>query len=197
LRSQAEVQRLKNEFVKISREVYDRGLVSATGGNLSVRIPGTDKVLMKPTGLRLRDLTTRDLLVVDLDQRIVEGRGRPSKEQMFHLGIYKVREDARAVLHTHPPVAIAVAGLSDELPLPTAQAKSVLKKVPVIAPAPPGSKELAELVIEAFKGSKTKAILLKEHGAVTIGKDLMDAFNNAELLEEAAKVVLYSRLLKR
>lgn len=182
-------EKLREELVRISRECYDRGFVSGVGGNISARISST-RVIIKPTGLRLKDLSPQNLLVVDINGKVFEGTGKPSEEIRFHLGIYKVRQDVGAVLHIHSPAATAFAVVGNELPPITAQAAKLLGKIPLVAFAPPGSEKLAKLVVKAFKNTKVKAVLLRRHGSVVVGKNLLEAFNNADLLEETAKTAL-------
>ena len=91
----------KEEVVRIARAAYDRGLVPGSSGNLSMRLPGKDLVLIKASGVSFRDMSIEDVIVVDLEGNIVEGDKKPSKEIRFHLGIYRVRPDVGAVLHTH------------------------------------------------------------------------------------------------
>lgn len=181
--------------MRFSREAYDRGLVSGIGGNISTRI-SIGRVLIKPSGMRLKDLTSNNLIVVDLNGKMIEGTGKPSEEIWFHLGIYKSREDVGAVIHTHSPSATAFAVVGRELPPITAQAAKILGKIPLVGYAPPGSKELAKLVVKAFK-PEVKAALLRGHGAITVGKNLTEAFNNADLLEETARIALLTFRFKR
>jgi len=189
-------EKLREDLVRISKECYDRGFVSGVGGNISARISPTE-VLIKPTGLRLKDLTPQSLLLVDLNGKVLEGTGRPSEEIRFHLGIYKVRQDADAVLHIHSPAATAFAVVGKKLPPITAQAAKLLGKIPLVDFAPSGSEKLAKLVVKAFKNTKVKAVLLRGHGSVVIGKNLLEAFNNADLLEETAKTALLAFQLER
>jgi len=181
---------LRAELVRVSKEAYTRGLVSAAGGNISARISNTNKVLIKPTGLRLCDLTPKRLIVVDLKEKIVKGKGKPSKEIKFHVGIYKVRKDVGAVLHTHSPAVTAFAVVGRKLPLITAQAIKLLGEVPLVGYAPSGSAKLAKLVVNTFKKRDVKAAVLQGHGSIVVGATLAEAFNNADLLEETAKTAI-------
>ena len=191
----AEEKMLRAELVRISKEVYDRGLVSAAGGNISARVPGANLVLIKPTGVRLRDLTPKNLIMIDLHGKIVKGKGKPSKDALLHINIYKVRGDVGAVIHAHSPIATAFAVSGMEIPTVTVQAKTVLGKIPVITYAPPGSVKLADLVNDAFLKSKVKAALLQCHGFLAVGQNLLEAFNNAELVEETARVAFFASQL--
>jgi L-ribulose-5-phosphate 4-epimerase len=183
---------LKSEFIKISREAYTRGLISGAGGNLSVRIPGTEQILIKPSGATFREPR---LLLIDFKGNIIEGTGKPSIEQKLHIGIYTVRADVGAVIHTHSPAATAFAVVGKEVPMVTAPALIILKKCPLIGYAPPGSKKLAEYVVSTFKDTSVKTALLQNHGVIAVGKNLTDALNNADLLEDTAKIAILASQL--
>lgn len=186
-------EKLKRSIARVSREAYKKGLFSAAGGNLSVKFG--DVVLIKATGVAFRDLTPDDIVTIDMEGNVIDGQGKPSKEVRFHLGIYKHRPDVKAIIHTHSTFAVAFAVAGKPPPLLTIQSKVLLGKVPLVEYAPPGSEELAKLVIEAFKDRDVKAALLKDHGAVAVGGALQEALNIAELLEETAKVAILCRLL--
>jgi L-ribulose-5-phosphate 4-epimerase len=191
----AEEEMLRAELVRISKEVYDRGLVSAAGGNISARVPGANLVLIKPSGVRLRDLTPKNLITIDLHGKIVKGKGTPSKDALLHINIYKVRRNVGAVIHAHSPIATAFAVLGIEIPPITVQAKTVLGEIPVITYAPPASAKLADLVNATFRKAKVKAALLQRHGFIAVGQSLLEAFNNAELVEETASVAFFASQL--
>jgi L-fuculose-phosphate aldolase len=178
---------LKKEFVKTSREAYTRGLISGSGGNLSARIPGSKQILIKPSEASLREPR---LLLIDFKGNVIEGTGKPSIERFLHIGIYTVRPDVGAVIHTHSPAATAFAVVGKEIPMITAPASIILRKCPLIGYAPPGSKRLAEYVVSTFKDTSVKTALLQNHGAIAVGKNLTDALNNADLLEDTAKIAL-------
>jgi L-fuculose-phosphate aldolase len=178
---------LKNEFIKTSREAYTRGLISGSGGNLSVRIPGAKQILIKPSEASLREPR---LLIIDFKGNVIEGIGKPSIERFLHLGIYTVRSDVEAVIHTHSPAATAFAVVGKEIPMVTAPASIILRRCPLIGYAPPGSKRLAEYVVSTFRDTSVKTALLQNHGAIAVGKNLTDALNNADLLEDTAKIAL-------
>ncbi len=101
--------RLADELVRYSRLCYDRRLVGAAGGNLSVRVPGRDAFLVTASGVSLRDVVRDNLVVVDGTGRLLEGPpgARPSKEASFHLAVYEMRPAVSAIIHVHPPYAVA------------------------------------------------------------------------------------------
>ncbi|MGQ9780693.1 MAG: class II aldolase/adducin family protein [Nitrososphaeria archaeon] len=185
-----EFDKLKEECVEISQEAYRRGLISASGGNISARLPNGDKVIIKKTGASFRNLRSCDLITIDLDGNILEGQGKPSKEINLHLGIYKIRPDVNAVFHSHSIAATAFATSGKEVPLVTVQGLKILGKCPLVGYGPPGSIELAEKTKEVFKDKTVKVAVLQSHGATAVGGSLEEAYNYADLLEATAQIAL-------
>lgn len=185
---------LKEQLVEYSRKCYERRMIVATGGNISCRVPGENAILIKGSGSAFSNMTVEDVVKIDLEGNNLEGNVQKSKEWRFHAGIYKVRPDVNVVIHIHPPYATAVAANYDELPLVTNHAKGYLKKVPTIGVAGSGSELLAEYVIEQYKDPERVAILMKEHGITSVGTDFKKAFYMAEMVEDTAKIVLFSKL---
>ncbi|MFK3959917.1 class II aldolase/adducin family protein [Pseudalkalibacillus hwajinpoensis] len=188
---------LKKELAYISHKVYERGLTQATGGNVSVRLPNRDAILIKRSGVSLGEVTAEDALIVSMDGEVIEGSGTPSKEFRFHLGIYRTRPDVNAVVHCHPNYAIGYACLDKELPLPTVTARKILEHVPVAASAPSGSLDLAQNVTRVFETYPAiKACLMAEHGVCAVGDSLEKAYNIATLVEDTAKQSFIVQQLK-
>jgi L-fuculose-phosphate aldolase len=190
-----ELDKLKEEFIQISQEAYRRGLISATGGHISARLPDGDKVIIKRTGASFRNLKLSDIVTIDLNGNVIEGRGKPSKEINLHLGIYKVRSDINAVFHLHSIAATAFATAGKEVPLVTVQGLKILGKCPLVGYGPPGSIELAEKNKEAFKDKTLKVAVLQSHGTTAVGRDLEEAYNYADLLEATAQIAIFSKLI--
>ncbi|HHV64822.1 MAG TPA: class II aldolase/adducin family protein [Peptococcaceae bacterium] len=185
----SEVTKLRKDLVEVSKKIYARGLTSGTSGNPSARLVSSpDQVLIKATGKCFGDVVESDFLLVDLDGNVLDGEGRPSKEVRFHCGIYKNRPDVYAIVHGHSAYATAYVTAKGELPVVTAAAEAGLNKVGVVGYALPGSTELAEMVINAFKDPSLKAAVLDRHGFVTVGADIYKAFYLADVLEDNAKV---------
>lgn len=186
-----EIQSLRKEIADISKKAFDRGLISGAGGNISARIGDTDTVLITPTGISLRDIEEESNIIVDLEGNVIQAPADliPSKECYFHLAAYKLRQDVKAVVHVHPPYATAYANKSQSLPLVTIQSRLILKEVPWIECASPGSSELCEYVSQGIENNKgVKALLMKEHGILSLGGDLKTAFYIADLVEDTAKI---------
>jgi L-fuculose-phosphate aldolase len=184
-------EHLRLELVEVGRRLYTRGLVSGHEGNVSVRMD--DTLLVTPTGVCKGFLRPEDLVKTDLDGR-GPGAQRASMELPLHAEIYRRRDDVRAVVHAHPPTAtgFAVAGISLDQPL-TAEAVAVLGCVPIVPYRAPASSELAEAVGRAILTAQ--ALLLANHGALTVGESLERAWERMESLEMLARVTLVTRLL--
>ena len=185
------VNRLRKELADYSGRAYRRGLVSGTGGNMSVRIPGTETVLITPTGISLGDIDPEANLLVNLQGVVLESPLglKPSKESSFHLAAYQLRPDVGAIAHLHPLYATAYSNKGQPLPLITVNSREILKEVPWVDCALPGSQDLCDFVQRGIKNhSNIKAMLMKEHGILTLGADLKAAYYLADLVEDTAKI---------
>ena len=184
----------KEELAEYSQASFWRGLISGTGGNLSLRIPGTDQVLVTPSGISLAEVEPENVIMVDLEGAVVEApKGLvPSKETGFHLEGYRARDQVLAVAHLHPPYATAFANKRMELPMCTVSARGNLRHVPWIKTAIPGSPELRENVARALaEDPGDRAFLMEEHGTLVLAQDLKTAFYLTDLLEDTAKIAYF------
>lgn len=165
--------------------LYERDLTASAGGNMSVRV---DKgILITPSGVNKGFVGPEDMVLVGMDGKVI-GEGKPSVETGFHLAIYRKAEDTGAVLHCHPLHCIAVTLRGQRLKGDmTPEGVILLGDVPAVGYLTPGSEELVKAV-EEHAGSF--AIVLDKHGAITRGKDLMEAFNRMEELEFQARLQL-------
>ena len=183
---------IAEELVRYSRLCYERHLAGAAGGNLSVRAPGREAFIVTARGVALRDVARDNLVVIDRGGKVLEGPvdAKPSKESSFHLAVYEVRPEVAAVIHGHPPHATVFSLGKGLIPTVTISAQFKLKQGKVIAAAVPGSKELCELVAQSVKTSSPEAtvFLMEGHGLLTIRPTLGEAFDDAELAEETAKI---------
>jgi len=186
---------LKNELIDISKRCYYRGLTSGSGGNISVRISGENKILVTGTGISFIDTSLDNIITVDLELNVVEGNLKPSKEIRWHCGIYKLRNDVGAVIHSHSPACIAFSVAKKMIPLLTGPIAKTLGNQKIIPYAEPGSEELAKYVLDAFHDQDLKVLIMQNHGAVAVGKNLTEAFNVADVLEDAAKIAIFGKLL--
>jgi len=178
-------EQIKRDICKVMKNLFNRGLVSALGGNVSARIPGSNEFWITPSGIFKGELNPDDLVKLDLDGNIIEGFLRPSIEWPMHAAIYRVRPDVNAVVHAHNPFTLGLALAGVGLKPISVEAVMVLRRVEIVPFAFPGTDQLAKLVAEAAsKGAR--AIILQNHGIVALGANLYDAEAVAETLEEVA-----------
>jgi L-fuculose-phosphate aldolase len=181
---------LRAELAAVSRRAYERGLVAGVSGNNSVRTPDREAMLIKVTNVCQGDMTSDDSVLVDLDGRVLEDGGRPSKEYRWHAAIYRSNPAVGGIVHVHPPCATAWAVANRVPPLVHTAARGHLGEIALVDLAPSGSEELAAMVAEAFADPERRVALLREHGIVAVGPDLQTAYQRADYLEDTAKVAL-------
>jgi L-fuculose-phosphate aldolase len=182
------IDRLRADVAEACVALAASGLVIGVAGNVSAR--SGELVAVTPTGGRLARTTADQIAVVDLDGVPVVGPLAPTSELSLHLAVYR-RFGAGAVVHTHPPMATAVACVADELPCIHYTLLALGGDVRVSRYATFGTADLAASVIEALEGRK--AALMGGHGAVTYGDDLREAIDATELLEWACAVYVHAR----
>lgn len=183
----------KASILEVGRKIYQRGLVAANDGNLSVRV-GPDALWVTPTGVSKGAMTEDMLVKVDLAGNILTGTRKPSSETKLHLRLYQEDPLIRAVVHAHPPAATAFAAAGIPLDRPVLQEAVVqLGPVPVAPFALPGSQAVADSVVPYCR--QYRALLLEYHGAVTWGDTMEQAHYRLECLEQVAQVTLHLRTL--
>jgi L-fuculose-phosphate aldolase len=181
------------EIVAIGRRLYEDRLIVAGDGNLSIRLD-EQHILTTPSGMCKGMLAPDDLVIVDLAGNVVEGLRKPSSELKMHLAAYRARPDVRAVVHAHPPTAVActLAGVGlDARLLP--ELVLTLGEVPTAPYALTGTNEVPESIAPLLPNHN--AMLLSHHGALTLGATLWEAFMRMEQVEHGAKVLLMARQL--
>lgn len=173
--------------------MYDRGYVASNDGNISVRL-SENRLLITVTGVSKGFLTPEQLIVVDYDGRVITGDKEPSSEMKMHLMVYRERPDVHAVAHAHPPTAtgFSVAGINlPENLLPEVIVS--LGSIPTAAYGTPGTMELVESLKQYV--CDHDAILLENHGALTLGPDIITAYHKMETVEHVAQIALVARSL--
>ncbi|MFH5823664.1 class II aldolase/adducin family protein [Georgenia sp. AZ-5] len=181
---------LREELVSISRRGYERGLVAGVSGNNSLRIPGTDLVLIKTTGCCQGDMDTADTVVLTMDGDVLEPGKAPSKEWRWHTAIYRVRPDVGAVVHLHPPYSVAFAVANQVPKIVHSAARGHVRRIEMVDLLPAGSPELAEVITAMFSDGDLRVALMREHGTISVGPDLRTAYFRTEYLEDNAKVAI-------
>jgi L-fuculose-phosphate aldolase len=188
---------IRADIVEIGRRLWHRGYVASNDGNISVRI-GPDRLMMTPASVSKGFMTPEMMVITDLDGRVIEaapGR-KPSSEATMHLVAYRERPDIGAVVHAHPPTAtgFAVAGIPLDRAV-LAEVVTTLGSIPIAGYETPSTRELAERVGALLKAHD--GVLLANHGAIALGKDLMSAYYKMETIEHFANISLVARQLGR
>jgi L-fuculose-phosphate aldolase len=184
---------LRADIVEIGRRLYARGYTASNDGNISVRLDG-GRLLMTPRSVCKGFMSPEMMCITDLEGRKLAGERDPSSEIQMHLEVYRQRPDVEAVVHAHPPIAtgFAVAGIPLDRAV-LAEVVTTLGSVPIAEYATPSTKELPEAVRKYVKAHD--GMLLANHGALTLGKDLFAAYYKMETIEHFAKISLVARLL--
>ena len=177
----------RDALAEFSRRLYDRRLTFYAGGNMSIRT--SEGFLITPSGRCKGLLTAEDMVPLNADGS-VRGDGRPSVETPVHLAIYGAKGDVDAIVHCHPPhcTALAVRGEGMRTRL-TPEGVLLLGDVPMVPYHAPGSEGLADDVVRMMDGP---AVLMARHGALTVGRDLEEAYNRMEEMEFQAMLQILS-----
>lgn len=185
-------EQVRTEIAELGRRLEREGLLNRTAGNLSARV-APDRVAITPTGLPYAEITAADVVVVDMDGRVVDGHRRPSSELAMHLLLYQIRSDAGGVVHTHAPYATIMAVLG--VPIPAVHyeiAALAIDEIPLVPYATYGTADLAESVRAAI--GDANAALLANHGTIAIGPTIRDASTFTQTLEFLAMTYYHARL---
>jgi len=178
----------RDELVGVIRELYSTGLITATGGNLSIRIPSTKLLWITPSALFKGDLRPDVMVRIDLEGRSLDEDARsPSSEWRMHTAVYRARPDVEAVIHAHAPYAtmLVMSGLPF---LPISTEAAFLGDVPRVPFIMPGTQELADAVTAAL--GPGPAVLLQNHGILIAATSLRRAADLAEVLERTSQLIL-------
>jgi L-ribulose-5-phosphate 4-epimerase len=184
------------EVADLHAELIRWGLVVWTSGNVSARIPGTDCIVIKPSGISYADITPESLVACDLDGTKIYGNGSPSSDTAAHAFVYQQLPDVGGVVHTHSTYATAWAARGEAIPcVLTAMADEFGGEIPIGPFALIGDDSIGRGIVETLRGRRSPAVLMKSHGVFTIGKTPRDAVKAAVMCEDAARTVHVSRQL--
>lgn len=193
--SPAAIDQLRHDIVEVGRRLWTRGFVASNDGNISVRI-GPDRLLMTPASVSKGFMTPEMMVITDLAGTLVEGApGRkPSSEILMHLVAYRQRPDVGAVVHAHPPIStgFAVAGIPLDRAV-LAEVVTTLGSIPIAQYGTPSTRELADAVAPYVRAHD--GLLLANHGALALGRDLFSAYYKMETIEHFARISLVARQL--
>jgi L-fuculose-phosphate aldolase len=178
---------LRDEIALVCRRMYDKDLISADAGNVSARL-APNRILITPSRIHKGFIRPEQLLVVDDDGETVGGApGKPTSELPMHLEAYRQRPDVGAVVHAHPPTAVAlsIAGIPlDEYVLP--EVIVTLGRIPTTPYAMPSSSENAAAIRSLIR--EHDALVLQRHGSLTVGATPLAAFSRLETVEQQARI---------
>lgn len=179
------------EICETGRYIYSKGLAPGKSGNISAR--SNDIVAITPSGVSLGYIKVEDIVLVDMEGKLVAGSAKPSSELQLHLDVYQKRDDVKGIVHTHSSYAtgFALAGKRIERLEGFGECQKPLLKM--VNYAMPGTRELAKLVADGL--SDEDVVILKNHGLVATGENLFEAALLAEFVEETAKTQFISRVL--
>lgn len=180
------MEKERADLVAYGKKLVDANLTKGTGGNLSVYDKNTGYVAITPSGIDFFETKIDDIVIVDLDGNIIEGKNTPSSECEMHLMQYRTRDDITAVIHAHTTYATVLACLRWSLPATHYMIALAGKTVRCAKYATYGSKELAENATEAMKNRN--AVILANHGMLAGSKDLLNAFNIVEEIEYCSHI---------
>jgi L-ribulose-5-phosphate 4-epimerase len=185
------LEALKGQLLQLQLELPKNGLVTWTSGNVSGRDASSGLVVIKPSGIRCEDLTLENMVVVDLEGKVVQGEYRPSSDVFTHVYIYRNRPDVNGIVHTHSTFATAWAAVGRPIPpVLTAICDEFGGPIPVGAYAKIGGDEIGREIIRSI--GESPAILMKNHGVFTIGQTPEKAVKAAVMVEDIARTVFYA-----
>jgi L-ribulose-5-phosphate 4-epimerase len=192
----ATVARLRAEVASLHAELPRNGLVVWTAGNVSARVPGADLLVIKPSGVSYDELTPETMVVTDLDGVLVEGDRTPSSDTAAHAYVYKHLPDVGGVVHTHSTYATAWAARGEAVPcVLTMAADEFGGEIPVGPFALIGDDSIGRGIVDTVRGSRSPAVLMRNHGVFTIGPTAKAAVKAAVMCEDVARTVHIARQL--
>ena len=177
-------------------ELTRYGLVAWTSGNVSARVPGTELMVIKPSGVSYEDLSASSMIVCDLDGMVVEGELAPSSDTAAHAYVYRAMPEVGGVVHTHSGYATAWAARGEAIPcVLTAQADEFGGEIPIGPFALIGGDDIGKGIVATLSRHRSPAVLMRNHGVFAIGPDARAAVKAAVMCEDVARTVHLARQL--
>jgi len=190
------VAALRRTVAGLHVELTRYQLVIWTAGNVSARVPGQDLMVIKPSGVSYDELSADAMVVTDLHGNLVEGEREPSSDTAAHAYVYRHLPDVGGVAHTHSTYATAWAARGEPIPcVLTMVADEFGGEIPVGPFATIGDDSIGRGIVETLRSSRSRAVLMKNHGPFTIGVDAQAAVKAAVMVEDVARTVHISRQL--
>jgi len=187
---------VRRQVADLHAELVRYNLVAWTAGNVSGRIPGTDTFVIKPSGVDYGTLSGAAMIVCDLDGKVVEGDLAPSSDTAAHAYVYREMPEVGGVVHTHSPYATAWAARGEPIPcVLTAMGDEFGGDIPIGPFALIGGDDIGRGIVATLRGSRSPAVLMRNHGVFTIGADARAAVKAAVMCEDVARTVHLTRQL--
>ena len=191
-----EIARLRHEVAELHAELPRNELVVWTAGNVSARVPGADLLVIKPSGVRYDEITPENMVVTDLQGRLVEGAHQPSSDTAAHAYVYAHMPEVGGVVHTHSTYATAWSARAEPIPcVLTMIADEFGGEIPVGPFALIGDDSIGRGIVETLRDHRSPAVLMRNHGVFTVGKDARAAVKAAVMCEDVARTVHIARQL--
>lgn len=190
------VEQLCRTVADLHGELTRNELVIWTAGNVSARVPGEDLMVIKPSGVSYDDLTAENMVVTDLYGELVHGNLAPSSDTAAHAYVYRHMPEVGGVVHTHSTYATAWAARGEPIPcVLTMIADEFGGDIPVGPFAIIGDDSIGRGIVETLRDSRSSAVLMRNHGPFTVGKDARSAVKSAVMVEDVARTVHIARQL--
>jgi L-ribulose-5-phosphate 4-epimerase len=191
----AAIGRARDEVCALHAALVENNLVAWTSGNISARVPGTDLMVIKPSGVAYPDLTPDSMVVCDLAASTVEGRLSPSSDTAAHAYVYRHMPEVGGVVHTHSAYATAWAARGEPIPcVITAMADEFGGEIPIGPFALIGGDEIGRAIVATLAGHRSPAVLMRSHGVFAVGPTARAAVKAAVMCEDAARTVHLARV---
>lgn len=197
-----EFERLSKRMIKACKRLHMKGILSGVGGNISIRTSSPNIVLTSPSGIPIMDMLLDDIVAIDISDikndnyKVLKGKYKPTSEILLHGGIYDMRPEIKAVIHTHPPITTAFTCTTCEINYKIQEDQrwyiGDIDSIPFIYSS---SKALSEAALPKLK--KNYALLLKNHGIVVLGDSLSEAVTITELIEDLSKIYFHAKLIDK
>ncbi|MEU1690001.1 L-ribulose-5-phosphate 4-epimerase [Micromonospora sp. NPDC005707] len=191
-----QIRRLRESIARLHAELTRYRLVAWTSGNVSARVPGQNLMVIKPSGVDYDDLAPENMVVCDLDGVVVEGDLAPSSDTAAHAYVYRALPEVGGVVHTHSGYATAWAARGESIPCHlTAQADEFGGEIPIGPFALIGGEDIGKGIVATLAGHRSPAVLMRNHGVFTIGRDARAAVKAAVMCEDIARTAHLARAL--
>lgn len=199
--SELEIKKIGNRMINACKRLHMKGILSGVGGNISIRTSDPNIIICSPSGIPLMDMFIGDLCVIDIgniknegNYKIIKEKCKPTTEFLLHCGVYKERQEVKAIIHSHPPITTAFSCTNKDINYKITEDQrwyiGDIESIPFVLGS---TKSLAKNALSKLK--KNYVLILKNHGIVVLGDSLAEAVNITELVEDLSKIYYYSSII--